>query len=516
MDTDSSAQKLGVLTTSELEAAGMLFGRAEESELAEVELTFIPAPLPSVQTETPLPAETPAPETELSPDEAESEALPDLSPHVFKEIDFAALAEKAGDKTTKDLCAYLASLPGTRRNEYTGLLEGYNLICICAESFSSLSVSEEVTPTLYRMAHEGVVLTNFYNSFRNTTTNGEFALLTGLWPDVSRRADWGSTAGSFAQSADRFMPFGLGNLFAKLGVKSYMFHNYSGDYYARSRTHSNLGYVCRFSDTMELTERWPASDLEMMEQTVDDFIRDERFNVYYMTFSGHGPYDVAGNPLCARNFSYVPEVVNGRRLNAMARCFYAGALELEWSMDYLLERLEEAGKLDNTLIVIVGDHYPYYLADDGARSILGELPDRAFEFFHSTCIMWCGGLEEPIVCDAPCCNVDILPTVLNLLGIDYDSRLLSGTDILSDSPHAAMLWNKTFITDTVKYCTVDGSTVPLGEGKNYDRAAMRKYIRGVRADLVSRYAAALAINRTDFYRFVWENSGLLPAEDAVS
>lgn len=519
VDTDSSAQKLGVLTTSELEAGSMFFGRSEESEMAQTEIEFVPAPLPTAQAETPLAAETPEPEAELSPDGtgAETAKAPlDRSRQIFEEIDFAALAEKTDDKTIRDLCNYFASVPGTRRNKYTGLLEGSNLILICAESFSNISISEEVTPTLYRMANEGIVLTNFYNSFKNTTTNGEFAFLTGLWPDVSRKADWGSTAGSFAQSADHYMPYGLGNIFADMGVKSYMFHNYTGDYYARNKTHANLGYICRFSDTMQLTERWPSSDLEMMQQTVDDYIHEDRFNVYYMTFSGHGPYNIDNNPLCARNFSSVPEVINGRKMNVLARCFFASSLELEWSVDYLLQRLEEEGKLDNTLIVIVGDHYPYYLSDTIARSILGELPDRAYGFFHSTCIMWSGAIKEPIVCNAPCCNVDILPTVLNLLGIDYDSRMLSGTDILSDSAHMAVLWNKTFITDTVKYCTVDGKYVPLGDGEKFDRTEMRAYIDSVKNEIVSRYAAALAVNRTDFYRFVWENSGLLPAADEAS
>ena len=90
---------------------------------------------------------------------------------------------------------------------------------VCGESFSNISVSEQLTPTLWRMAHEGIVLTNYYNSFKNTTTNGEFAMLTGLWPDVSRKADVGQTNGSFSQSATHFMPFGLGNLLRHLLVK---------------------------------------------------------------------------------------------------------------------------------------------------------------------------------------------------------------------------------------------------------------------------------------------------------
>jgi lipoteichoic acid synthase len=146
-----------------------------------------------------------------------------------------------------------------------------------------------------------------------------------------------------------------------------------------------------------------------------------------------------------------------------------------------------------------------------ARNILGELPEREFERFHSTCIMWCGALDKPIVCDTPCCNVDILPTVLNLLGLPYDSRLLSGTDIFSDGPHVAVLANKSFVSDTMKYNAMNGEVTMLDESALQDESARSAYLERINGDIMARYAAALAINRTDFYRFVWEKSGLMAA-----
>ena len=243
----------------------------------------------------------------------------------------------------------------------------------------------------------------------------------------------------------------------------------------------------------------------MMKQSVDDFINEDRFNVYYMTFSGHGPYRTDNNAISKKNSPKVPKSLNGRKLDPVARCYIANNLELEWSMQYLLQRLEDAGKLDNTLIVLVGDHYPYYLTDKAAASIVGKLPDKSFERYRSTCIMWFAG-KEPIICDTPCCNVDILPTVLNLLGIEYDSRLLSGTDIFSDSLHAAMLYNKNFITDTVKYSASDGKATWLIDTSDLTKEQMQNYIDSVYSILKAKYAAALAVNKLDFYRFVWDNS----------
>jgi lipoteichoic acid synthase len=504
VDTDTAAARLGVMTTSTLEAKSMVFGGDEtEAEALLDDSSAQEIILPTVPAEQV--AQAPA---EEQPPREEAPVL-----HVNPAIDFSALAASAPDEAAATLSNYFASISGSAHNEYTGLLEGYNLIYICAESFCSAVISEEVTPTLYRMANEGVVLTNFYNSFKNTTTNGEFALLTGLWPDVSRKADMGETNGSFGQSVRNYMPYGPGNIFRALGVDSFAYHNYYGTYYGRYKTHANLGYSCKFRGDMRFTDTWPASDLQMMEQSVDDYIGLDRFNVYYMTFSGHGPYNIKYNDICHRNFKYVPETVNGNKLTVHARCYLASNLEVERSMEYLLNRLEEAGKLNNTLIVLAGDHYPYYLTDEAAESILGELPEKDFEHYHSTCIMWCGGLDEPIVCDAPCCNVDILPTILNLLGIEYDSRMLSGTDVLSDDLHAAMLYNKSFITDKVKYNAATGEIIVTDESWAPTEEELQTYVDGISRILSARYAAALSVNKLDYYRYVWTASGLMPEEE---
>ena len=330
--------------------------------------------------------------------------------------------------------------------------------------------------------------------------------MTGLWPDVSRKANKGVTTGSFGQSATNWMPYGLGHVFNELGVPSYAFHNYYGDYYGRATTHANLGSKCKFMGEMKFSNKWPSSDLEMMKQSVDDFIDEDRFNVYYMTFSGHGPYDKDKNSITKHNLSKIPKTRDGKELNYGARCYLANNLELERAIAYLIDRLDKAEKLDNTLIVLVGDHYPYYLTDKAAKSLnSGTLPETDFERYHSTCIMWFSGLEEPIICDTPCCNVDILPTVLNLMNIDYDSRLISGTDIFSDSLHAAMLYNKNFITDKVRYNAGDGKAEWLINTEGIDEADLQAYVDNVYSILKGRYAAALSINNLDFYRFVWNN-----------
>ena len=519
VDTDTASKKLGVLTTTFLELRSSsapddydeeiadTFSSVVSDEELDISLGSVTEPVLLPEKES-APDDQDAPENADMPDEIEEVYVDpvDRSPNVLDSIDFEYLSSVAKDDTVKNLCDYFAGVSGTKKNEYTGLLEDYNLICICAESFCNLAIDEKVTPTLYRMANEGIVLTNFYNSYKNTTTNGEFSFMTGLWPDVSRKADKGVTVGSFGQSATNWMPYGLGHVFEDLGVNSFAFHNYYGDYYGRATTHKNLGFKCKFMGEMKFSNKWPSSDLEMMKQSVDDFIDEDRFNVYYMTFSGHGPYDKDKNSITKHNLSKIPKTRDGKELNYGARCYLANNLELERAIAYLIDRLDKAEKLDNTLIVLVGDHYPYYLTDKAAKSLnSGTLPETDFERYHSTCIMWFSGLEEPIICDTPCCNVDILPTVLNLMNIDYDSRLISGTDIFSDSLHAAMLYNKNFITDKVKYNAGDGKAEWLINTEGIDEADLQAYVDNVYSILKGRYAAALSINNLDFYRFVWNN-----------
>lgn len=478
IDTDTASNRLGVLTNSLVELYHSLFGSDEPQQ----DLSLV------------------------APQQQEA-TKPDTSPNIISSINFSSLSNLTNDEGKKELSDYFAQLNGTNKNEYTGKLKDYNLIYICAESFSKYAVDPQVTPILYKMSQGGFVLNNFYNSFKNTTTNGEFAFMTGLWPDVSRDADTNSKSGSFTQSKDNYIPFALGNMYEKQGVKTYAYHNFRGYYYSRNETHPNLGYTnLRFlggENGMRFTTAWPSSDLEMMEQSVDDFINNDRFHAYYMTFSGHGPYSDA-NPIAVRNLKTVREKVKGRNLPENAVYYLAANYELEKAMDYLLKRLEAAGKLNNTLIVLTGDHYPYYLNSNSLDALAGKDVGSNFEQYESSCIMYVGGMT-PVKVSAPCCNVDILPTVLNLLGMEYDSRLLPGTDIFSSADHYAMLYNKSFVTDKVKYNATNGKAEWRPEADLMSDSDKQAYIDYYSSLTNNRYAVSLKLMKEDYYKFVFDN-----------
>ena len=109
--------------------------------------------------------------------------------------------------------------------------------------------------------------------------------------------------------------------------------------------------------------------------------------------------------------------------------------------------LEKAGKLDDTVIVLSPDHYPYGLSDNDYNELAGKTLDTNFERYHNTLIIYNSAMDENVVVDKPCSDIDVLPTLLNLFGIDYDSRLLMGKDILSNSSPLVVFQNYSWITD---------------------------------------------------------------------
>lgn len=409
-------------------------------------------------------------------------------------IDFDALNAMTEDKKLLAINDYCSKVTGTNQNEYTGMLKDYNLIVMCAESFSPAAIDKDLTPNLYKLTQQGIIFNNYYNTFPNTTTDGEYALMQGLYPDAGRS----KAVSSLYASRNSYLPFTLGNAFqSQRGVESFGYHNYRGSYYGRSESHPNMGYTMKFAgDGMTFTTNWPASDLEMMEQSVDDYIGKEPFHAYYMTFSGHYKYDIGTNEMAKRNWDQVKDLpYSSNAIKAYLSC----NIEFDKAIGYLMERLEQAGVADRTAIVIAGDHFPYGLKDSEYAELIGHDID-GFSKFKSTLIFWVGGLEKNIVVDEYCCNVDVLPTILNLWGFEYDSRLLAGTDVFSDGTHAAVLVDKSFLTDKVWFNASTGEIryqVPESE-------IPEGYVENMNQLIATRFSISADILNTAYYNFVFD------------
>ena len=335
---------------------------------------------------------------------------------------------------------FMKNEKGTKQNKYTGMFEGKNLIYIVAESFSEIAVSEELTPTLYKMIHEGFYFKNFYTSNNLSTIGGEFQALTGLYADNEILGYW--------RSGSRYYPYGLGTVFKNLGYNAYAYHNNSAYFqdrniYLPSQGFNNFKGCYTGLEKVINCNLWPQSDVEMINATVKDYINsDKPFVTYYMTVSGHFYYTFNLNSMAAKNRQYVdklnyPEDVKG---------YIATQIELDRALESLLGKLDEAGKLNDTVIVLLADHYPYYLSNDHINLLSDYYRDPLIEVNSNNLIIY-NSKMKPVEVDKVSMSIDVLPTVLNLFGVKYDSRLIMGKDILSTSEGIAIFKDKSWVTN---------------------------------------------------------------------
>lgn len=372
-------------------------------------------------------------------------------------IDFAALSD--GFEYTD---AYVQSLAPTSRNAMTGIFKGYNLIFISAEALSAEAIRADTTPTLYRLATEGIQFTEYYQFATAGTTGGECAHLFGCLA-----TEGGDSVKGKASDNNYFT---MGNVLNRLGYNGWAFHNNTYTYYDRDITHENLGYNNGFMGYGNGMERWvawqwPESDLEMMQGTFDDLYGDaEPFNVYYMSVSGHGGYSWDGNMMSYKNREVVEAA--GLGFSEPVQAYLAANVELDRGVGYLVEQLEARGMADRTVIVISADHFPYGLDSDGSLSCLSELygydVETSIQRDHNRLIIWSGSLEgaDPIVVDDPVSAIDILPTLLNLFGAEWDSRLLPGRDVFSEAQPVVFNLSYDWVSDLGTYFADSGTFIP--------------------------------------------------------
>jgi len=408
------------------------------------------------------------------------------------DIDFEALKELTADsEIASTITETFEKRKPTETNEYTGMFEGYNLITICAEAFSPYLISEELTPTLYKLANEGFVFENFYGSFESMTTNGEYAFCMGMFPDLSRN----KSDTSFMATETNTLPYTLGSMFQSIGVPTYAYHNNVGTFYERYLTHPNMGYdVFKTPDAgLDMEIDWPSSDLDMFVASVDDYISSgEQFHAYYMTFSGHYQYSW-DNPMSAKHRDKVSHLAYSEAVASYIAC----NLDLEYGLQYLMERLEEEGIADKTVIVLTTDHYPYGLTSEEYNELAGKNVDTDFDRFRNSFICWSGSMEEPVKIEKLCCTIDILPTLLNLFGFEFDSRFIVGRDIMSATPGLAILSNQSFITDDYMFNAVDNELTVLTEEDipEEDINHMKSFVRGT-------LELSRSILKSDYYRYL--------------
>ena len=439
-------------------------------------------------------------ESEIEKESVETE--PEYGDSIMN-IDFKALAEQSSG-VYAEMDNYVASLQPSSKNKYTGIFEGKNLIFITAEAFSEELIDPELTPTLYRLATKGIHFTDYYQPASAGTIGGEFSNIFGMLP---------MNGGiSFENMAYNHAPFTMGQQLNKLGYYGVAYHNNDYTYYSRHITHNSLGYSEGFygmGNGLEehITYCFPESDLELIEATIDDYIDHQPFNIYYMSVSGHSEYTNGSNAMANKNQDAVAHMTD---VSDRIRNYYACNLEFEYAMTYLIDQLEAKGIADDTVIVIGADHFPYGLDYDAAlgympylEELYGHEVNTYLERDHNRLIIWSGCLEdsEPIVVDTPTSSIDILPTLSNLFGLEWDSRLLVGRDVFSDAMPLVFTVSYDWKTDKGTYLSWSGTFTPA----DANMTIPSDYVDRINSIVRNKLTFSSRIINYDYYAHVFTN-----------
>ena len=363
-----------------------------------------------------------------------------------------------------------------------------------------------ILPTLYKLTHEGFVFNNYYTALHFTSTsNGECQTLLGLYPfngppaTMTRTGELGTNC-----------YFSLAQQLGRAGYRVMGFH---GNYnmYGRLASHTNLGYDWRQFDTGLVLDTqadgsiaWPARDTQVVENSVEEYIHsDTPFHIYYLTISGHTPY------VNTRVVAPYRETVRALPYSETTQNYMATVMEADRSIQLLLDKLEAAGQLDKTLIVACGDHIPYADVEVleelagrqfGSADALESLNEKTIDFdvYKSALVLWTPGMEQPVEVDKVCCQVDILPTLSNLLGLEYDSRMLDGSDILSDSEGLVVFASRCWRSDRGFYNRYTGEFTPA-PGVSMTAQEQESYVAAMRKLVSYKLDSTARLIENDFY-----------------
>ena len=331
-------------------------------------------------------------------------------------------SKKVNDLYDEELSAYYNSLSDLNEtNDYTGLFKDKSLIIIQAESLNNWGISEELTPTLYKMMSKGMHFTNFNTPLLiGSTSDSEFMANTSFIPE----AEGYSVCYQFV---DNTYPLTLGNLFKDNGYKTDAYHNNFREYYNRDITFANYGY--KFFDSYELGVESETQDSLLSEQIAYIDVEKEKFMSFWVSYSGHQTYSLDGVGVDSDDVAKIKEIYPN--LNDEYVSYIAKTMDLDKAVEKILNIFEWNDRLDDVAILIYGDHIAKSL-DFSDSSNLRQVFGDDEKLLYTPMFIYTSDMEAVTV-DKYCTALDILPTLMNLWDFDYESKYAFGNDILDNS-----------------------------------------------------------------------------------
>ena len=377
---------------------------------------------------------------------------------VIDDTIFKQIIKDEKDEEYNTLNEYFINQDITPKNDYTGLFEGKNVIVIMMESVNDIIINEKDYPNFYKLYSNGWHWKNNYSP-RNSCATGNNEL-SGL---ISQYTIYNMCTANNYKNNKYFTS--MFNLFNNKGYYTSSFHNYTEQYYSRATIHPNLGSQKYYGvESLKIPyskeyRNW-SSDVDLMNkylETIDTYDKKVPFMSWITTVSSHQPYGVS-SILGDKYYSMFNK--NGYPSDLIR---YMSKLKvLDNALGTLVEGLEKRGILDNTVIVLYGDHYPYAISKETINKVLNyDLND--YEVERVPFIIY-NSKVEPKEYEEYTSYVNILPTLANLFNLDYDPRFYMGTDLLSKDYESKVVFaDGSWKNDKVYYNASNGKLIKYQE-----------------------------------------------------
>lgn len=315
-------------------------------------------------------------------------------------------------------------------NFYTGLFEGKNLIFLQLEGIDSWLLTEETMPNLYSLMENSINFKKHFSMYTGggSTFNSEFAVNTGFITPMS----YIENVYSFHSNT---FPNSMARMFKNHGYTVNAFHMNSGEYYSRGINYNSWGYNNYFGliDVSDYDNNEEKLDRELILNSTfynEMFGQSGKFVNYIITYSPHTPFSsekevgkMLVDMLYADNEEERPESFTEEDIAKLM------AGETDYFVGLLMQALKDNGLYEDTVIVAYADHYLYTLND---KSILDKYKETSNNLInHTPFFIWSSDVDAEDINEATM-QTNILPTVLNLFGIDYDPDNYIGLDALAD------------------------------------------------------------------------------------
>lgn len=379
---------------------------------------------------------------------------------------------------------YFDNLPPHQDNSYSNMYEGYNVITILSETLDTRFISEDLTPNLYMMRETGTSFSNFYTTvYQNgATCNSEYMSLTGL---NAVNTDQLSINACDAYNENLY-PYTLPTQLEAAGYNSYYFHGEYPELYDRFQTIPNYGFEEVYFQK-DLYDSYPEYDGHLdthLTYFMDEYINyDQLFYANILTYSMHGAYTSDRYEMHQDQvMSAHSEETNSEIINYMEKL-----VEFDNMLGEILVRLENEGVLDNTLIAIFPDHYPYMMDHE---FYMDYWDVDKYELKRQDLILYTTSME-PSVITMTGSTEDIAPTILNLINKDAIFDYFTGSDLLSNKSNY-VLFNDMTLTDGENYLKLNGEYT----GNPTVQAILERQLPYE----MNQYEVSRKINHIDYFR----------------